>query len=209
MASVRVSGPVTNDDQRAYIKIETLRGKTPTEIHTSLMEVCGVETVDRSTISRWAHRFREIEHRERPEERTTPNVDWSPKCGTCAPNPREIPQNDVKKLHILLEFREHLPTVFWLNACTNVELPPGGFRMTCEEEKCRRLEIAERVSARPSTATHQLCTCSVAVFKLPDYTAASRLPVLYPYPYHTQHYIQNGRSFLIIYIYQSTATQDD
>ena len=48
MAAVRVSGTVTNDDQRAYIKIETLRGKTPTEIHSSLMEVCGVETVDRS-----------------------------------------------------------------------------------------------------------------------------------------------------------------
>ena len=52
MATVRVSGTVNNDDQRAYIKIETLRGKTPTEIHSSLMEVCGVETVDRSTISR-------------------------------------------------------------------------------------------------------------------------------------------------------------
>ena len=80
MAAVRVSGTVTNDDQRAYIKIEPLRGKTPTEIHSSLMEVCGVETVvcgvetvvcgvetvvcgvetvDRSTISRWAQRFRE------------------------------------------------------------------------------------------------------------------------------------------------------
>jgi len=59
MAAVRVSGTVTNDDQRAYIKIETLRRKTPTEIHSSLMEVCGVETVDRSTISRWGQRFRE------------------------------------------------------------------------------------------------------------------------------------------------------
>jgi len=59
MAAVRVSGTVTNDDQRVYIKIETLRGKIPTEIHSSLMEVCGVETVDRSTISRWAQRFRE------------------------------------------------------------------------------------------------------------------------------------------------------
>jgi len=48
MAAVRVSGTVTNDDHRAYIKIETLRGKTPTEIHSSLMEVCGVETVDRA-----------------------------------------------------------------------------------------------------------------------------------------------------------------
>lgn len=56
---VRVSGTVTNDDQRAHIKIEILRGKTPTEIHISLMEVCGVETVDRSTISGCAQRFRE------------------------------------------------------------------------------------------------------------------------------------------------------
>jgi len=59
MAAVCVSGTVTNDSQRTYIKIETLRGKTPTEIHSSLMEVCGVETVDRRTISRWAQRFRE------------------------------------------------------------------------------------------------------------------------------------------------------
>jgi len=59
MAAVCVSGTVTNDDQRVHIKIETLHGKTPTEIHSSLMELCGVETVDRSTISRWAHRFRE------------------------------------------------------------------------------------------------------------------------------------------------------
>jgi len=59
MAAVRVSGTVTNDDQRAYIKIETLRGKTLTEIHSSLIEVCGVETVQRSTISRWAERFRD------------------------------------------------------------------------------------------------------------------------------------------------------
>jgi len=57
MATVRVSGTLTNDDQRAYIKIETLHGKTPTEIHSLLMEVCGVETVDRGTISRWAQHF--------------------------------------------------------------------------------------------------------------------------------------------------------
>jgi hypothetical protein len=53
MEADRVSGTVTNDDQRVYIKIETFRGKTPTEIHSSLMEVYGVETVDRSTISRF------------------------------------------------------------------------------------------------------------------------------------------------------------
>jgi len=59
MAAVRVSGTMTNDDQRAYIKIETLRGKTPSEIHSSPIEVCGVETVDRSRISRWAQCFYE------------------------------------------------------------------------------------------------------------------------------------------------------
>ena len=34
MAAVRVSGTMTNDDKRTYIKIETLRGKTPMEIHS-------------------------------------------------------------------------------------------------------------------------------------------------------------------------------
>ena len=60
MAAVRVSGTVTNGDQRAYIKIEILRGETPAEIHNSLMEVCCVENVDRSTISRWAQCFHEV-----------------------------------------------------------------------------------------------------------------------------------------------------
>ena len=57
MVCVRVSGTVTNDNQRTYIKIEILRGKTPKEIHILLMEVCGMETVDRSTISGCAPRF--------------------------------------------------------------------------------------------------------------------------------------------------------
>jgi transposase len=59
MAAVRVSGTVTNGDQHTYIKFEILCGKTPAEIQSSLMEVCGVETVDQSTISRWAQCFRE------------------------------------------------------------------------------------------------------------------------------------------------------
>jgi hypothetical protein len=50
---------VTVEDQRSYIKIETLRGKKKlTEIHSALSEVCGELTVDRSTVSRWASRFR-------------------------------------------------------------------------------------------------------------------------------------------------------
>jgi len=58
MASAGASGAVTAEDQRSYIKIETLRGKNPTEIHSVLREVCGEQTVDRRTVSHWATRFR-------------------------------------------------------------------------------------------------------------------------------------------------------
>jgi len=47
------------EDQRLYIKIETLRGKNPIENHTALHEVCSEQTVDRSTVSRWATSFHE------------------------------------------------------------------------------------------------------------------------------------------------------
>ena len=41
MEPVRVSGTVTIEEQRAYIKIETLRRKNLTEIHSALSDVCG------------------------------------------------------------------------------------------------------------------------------------------------------------------------
>ena len=50
---------MTVEDQRPYMKVETLRGKNPTEIRSALREVCGDQTVDRSMVSRWADRFRE------------------------------------------------------------------------------------------------------------------------------------------------------
>jgi transposase len=50
---------ISRSDQPWYIKIETLRGKNPTEIHNALHEVCGDSVVDPSTVSRWASRFRE------------------------------------------------------------------------------------------------------------------------------------------------------
>jgi hypothetical protein len=59
MASAGASGTVTVEDQRSYIRIETLRGKNPTEIHSALREICGKQTVDSSTVSRWATCFRE------------------------------------------------------------------------------------------------------------------------------------------------------
>ena len=48
---------VTISDQRSYIKIKTLCGKYPTEMHGTLSEVCGEFAVDPSTVSRWANRF--------------------------------------------------------------------------------------------------------------------------------------------------------
>ena len=43
----------------AYIKIESLRRKNPTEIHNNLREVFGDNVVDFSTVSRWSAHFRE------------------------------------------------------------------------------------------------------------------------------------------------------
>jgi len=57
MASAGTLGTVAVEYQRSYIKIETLRGKNPTEFHSALCEVCGEQTVDRSTVSGWATRF--------------------------------------------------------------------------------------------------------------------------------------------------------
>lgn len=50
---------ISRSDQRSYIKIETLRGKSPTKIHSALHEVCRDSVVDRSTVSRWASCFHE------------------------------------------------------------------------------------------------------------------------------------------------------
>jgi len=41
---------ISRSDQRSHIKIETLRGKNPTEIHTALHKVCGDSVVDCSTV---------------------------------------------------------------------------------------------------------------------------------------------------------------
>jgi len=86
MASAGASGTVTVEDQRSYIKIETLHGKNPTEIHSALCEVCGEQTVDhstvcgeqtvdRSTVSHLATRFHEgrvaINDNPRPERPKT------------------------------------------------------------------------------------------------------------------------------------------
>ena len=57
MEPAGVSDTVTISDQRSYIKIKTLLGKNPTEIHGASSEVCGEFTVDRNMVSRWANFF--------------------------------------------------------------------------------------------------------------------------------------------------------
>ena len=59
MEPAGVSGTVIISDQRSYTKIETLHSKHLTEIHGALREVCTEFSVDRSTVSRWANRFRD------------------------------------------------------------------------------------------------------------------------------------------------------
>ena len=59
MELIEASGTISDKDQWFYIKIETLRGKNPTEIHRGLIDVCGESTVNHSTVSRSASRFRD------------------------------------------------------------------------------------------------------------------------------------------------------
>ena len=58
MEPAGVSDTVTISDHRSCIKIETLHGKNPTEIHGAVSKVSGEFTVDRSTVYRWTNRFR-------------------------------------------------------------------------------------------------------------------------------------------------------
>ena len=60
MEPTGVSDTVTISDQEqgSYMKIETLRGKNPIEIHGALCEVYGEFAVDRSRVSHWTNRFR-------------------------------------------------------------------------------------------------------------------------------------------------------
>lgn len=53
------SGRISAIEQRAYIRIETVRGKKVPDIHAALKEACGKFTVNRSTVQRWHTKFRE------------------------------------------------------------------------------------------------------------------------------------------------------
>ena len=49
VSSAGTSGTVKVEDQRSYIKTETVCCKNPTDIHSILHEVCGKQTVDHSS----------------------------------------------------------------------------------------------------------------------------------------------------------------
>ena len=53
-----MKGTVSISVQMSCIKIETLRSKNPTQMHSALSEVCGEFIVDSSAVSRWANHFR-------------------------------------------------------------------------------------------------------------------------------------------------------
>jgi len=67
---------ISCSDQRSYTKIETLRGNNLTEIDNALHEVCWDSAVDRSTVSRWASRFREgrVSIQDNPSSEPTSNA---------------------------------------------------------------------------------------------------------------------------------------
>lgn len=53
--------PISSEEQRAYIKIESLRGKSASDIHSALKEVCGSHCLHFSNIFRWMQRFKQGE----------------------------------------------------------------------------------------------------------------------------------------------------
>ena len=70
------------------IRGHTLRSKLAVKIHSALCEVCGEFTVDRSTVSRWANRFRggcvSIDNDPRPGRPSTLTDKRSVKLGADA-----------------------------------------------------------------------------------------------------------------------------
>ena len=48
----------SKEDQRSYMKIESTRGKSATEVHTALEEACGQEALSYPTVAEWMKRFK-------------------------------------------------------------------------------------------------------------------------------------------------------
>jgi hypothetical protein len=115
---------VAVEDQRSYIKIETLRGKRPTEIHSALREVCGEQAVDRSTVSRWATPFH--------EGRVSINDD--PKLG------RPKTSTDKRGVKLVVDFLETDRRVTCEEISQATEIPPTSvFRILTSDLQKRKI----------------------------------------------------------------------
>ncbi len=86
---------VTQSEQCAYIRIETLCGNTVPTIHILLKEICGNATLDRNTVRWWHKHFkgRESGHKREIHNLVTPYSDRQHKhcyCRQCVNGKREI-----------------------------------------------------------------------------------------------------------------------
>ncbi len=61
------SSRITRFEQCAYIRIETLRGKTGRKIHEALTEACGSDTIGFTTVKWWRKLFPQSLSTEVPE----------------------------------------------------------------------------------------------------------------------------------------------
>ena len=89
--------------------------QNPTEIHSALREVCGAQTVDHSTVSRWATCFREV--------LVTIKDDQSPGRLKTSADERSVKfvadfvERRARKYHKLPGFHQHQNSVLWQPIC--------------------------------------------------------------------------------------------
>lgn len=79
---------MSTEEQRAYVKIECLRGSRPSQIHENLQEACGDTALSRSRVFEWARRF--------SEGRTS--IDDDPRSGRPVSKTDENHVEQVRKL---------------------------------------------------------------------------------------------------------------
>lgn len=71
---------ISQEEQRSYIKIEHLRGKTGREIHENLCEACGPYAVSFNTVYRWLRRFSTGILDSSDEQRSGRPIEATDKC---------------------------------------------------------------------------------------------------------------------------------
>ena len=125
-------GQISRSDQQSYIKIETLWGKNPTEIHNALHKVCGDNVVDHSTVSRWASRFREgwVNIQDDPRSRRPVTAMDDTSVIIVSTLLEEVDANHVKKLRMKQTCQPLLFSELWLKHCRREKSLQGRFRIS-------------------------------------------------------------------------------